>query len=53
METDNNRKERKEPTLSNRKQRELEKQIQYLKEELMEVDMLERVIKKENKALRS
>jgi uncharacterized protein (DUF3084 family) len=53
METDNNRKERKEPVLSNRKQRELEKQIQDLKEELMEVDMLERVIKKENKALRA
>jgi uncharacterized protein (DUF3084 family) len=53
METDNNRKERKEPALSNRKQRELEKQIQDLKEELMEVDMLERVIKKENKALRA
>jgi hypothetical protein len=53
METDNNRKERKEPALSNRKQRELEKQIQDLKEELMEVDMLEKVIKKENKALRA
>lgn len=36
-----------------KKQRKLERQIEKLKEELMEANMLERVIKKENQMLRT
>lgn len=45
--------ERKEPVPTNKKQRRLEKQIEGPKEELMEANMLEKVIKKENEMLRA
>ena len=53
METGRNEKEKEEPIPTNKKQKRLEKQIERLKEELMEANMLERVIKKENEMLKS
>jgi len=48
----NNRKEKDSPPPI-KKQKKLEKQIEKLKEELMEANMLEKVIKKENELLRA
>jgi len=53
QEIESNKGERKEPVPTNKKQRRLEKQIEELKEELMEANMLEKVIKKENEMLRA
>ena len=53
MEVESNNGQGKEPTPANKKQRRLEKQIEKLKEELMETNMLEKVIKKENEMLRA
>ena len=52
MEVESNNGQRKEPTPVNKKKKRLEQQIEKLKEELMEANMLEKVIKKENEMLR-
>lgn len=52
MEVESNNRQGKESPPANKKQRRLEKQIEKLKEELMEANMLEKVIKKENEMLR-
>ena len=53
MEVESNNRQGKESPPVNKKQRRLEKQIEKLKEELMEANMLEKVIKKENEMLRA
>ena len=52
-EVESNKGQGKEPAPANKKQRRLEKHIEELKEELMEANMLEKVIKKENEMLRA
>ena len=51
MEVESNNRQGKESPPAIKKQRRLEKQIEKLKEELMEANMLEKVIKKENEML--
>lgn len=53
MGIESNMGKRKEPAPANNKQRRLEKQIEELKEELMEANMLEKVTKKENEMQRA
>lgn len=53
MEVEGNNGQGKELAPANKKQRRLEKQIEQVKEELMEANMLEKVIKKENEMLRA
>lgn len=53
MEVESNNRQGKESPPAIKKQRRLEKQIEKLKEELMEANMLEKVIKKENEMLRA
>jgi len=53
MEVESNNRQGKESPPAIKKQRRLEKQIEKLKEELMEANMLEKVIKRENKMLRT
>jgi len=53
MEVESNNKQRKESPPIIKKQRRLEKKIEKLKEELMEANMLEKVIKRENEMLKT
>jgi len=53
MEVESNNGQGKEPAPVNKKQKRLEQQIEKLKEELMEANMLKKVIKKENEMLRA
>jgi len=53
MEVESDNRQEKESPPAIKKQRKLEKQIEKLKEELMEANMLEKVIKKENEMLRA
>ena len=52
MEVESNNRQGKESPPAVKKQRKLEKQIERLKEELMEANKLEKVIKKENEMLK-
>jgi len=53
MEVESNNRQEKESLPTIKKKRKLEKQIEKLKEELMEANMLEKFIKKENEMLRA
>jgi len=53
MEVESNNRQEKESPPAIKKPRRLEKQIEKLKEELMEANMLEKVIKRENEMLRT
>jgi len=53
MEVESNNRQGKESPPAIKKQRRLEKQIEKLKEELMEANMLEKVIKRENEMLKT
>ena len=53
MEVESNNRQEKESPPAIKKQRKLEKQIEKLKEELMEANMLEKFINKENEMLRA
>ena len=53
MEFESNNRQGKKSPPANKKQRRLENQIEKLKEELMEANMLEKVIMKENEMLRA
>lgn len=53
MEVESNNRQEKDSQPTTKKQKKLEKQIEKLEEELMEANMLEKVIKKENEMLRA